>query len=50
MAPDKKKMYIVSLIALAALLLALFAPMGMGRPFAAVLLLPIHFLFPSGMI
>ena len=41
MAPDKKKMYIVSLIALAALLLALFAPMGMGRPFAAVLLLPI---------
>ncbi len=40
MAPDKKKMYIVSLIALAALLLALFAPVGMGRPLAAVLLLP----------
>ena len=40
MASDKKKIYIVSLSALAALLLALFAPVGMGRPLAAVLLLP----------
>lgn len=40
MASDKKKIYIVSLSALAALLLALFAPAGMGRPLAAVLLLP----------
>ena len=40
MAPDKKKMYIVSVLAVAALLLALFAPMGAGRPLAAVLLLP----------
>lgn len=39
MAPDKKKIYIVSLSALAAILLALFAPVGMGRPLAAVLLL-----------
>ena len=41
MAPDKKKIYIISAVALAVLLLALFAPMGMGRPLAAVLLLPI---------
>lgn len=40
MAPDKQKMYIVSGLAIAALLLALFAPMGAGRPLAAVLLLP----------
>ena len=40
MAPDKKKIYIVSASALAVLLLALFAPVGMGRPLAAVLLLP----------
>ena len=40
MAPDKKKIYIVSLSALAALLLALFAPIGIGRPLAAALLLP----------
>ncbi len=40
MAPDKKKIYILSLIALAVLALALFAPVGMGRPLAAVLLLP----------
>lgn len=39
MAPDKKKIHIVSLSALAAILLALFAPVGMGRPLAAVLLL-----------
>ena len=40
MAPDKKRIYSVSLLALAVLLLALFAPVGMGRPLAAVLLLP----------
>lgn len=40
MESDKKKIYIVSLSALAALLLALFAPVGMGRPLAAVFLLP----------
>ena len=41
MAPDQKKIYIVSLSAIAVLLLALFAPAGMGRPVAAVLLLPV---------
>lgn len=40
MALDKKRIYSVSLLALAVLLLALFAPVGMGRPLAAVLLLP----------
>jgi len=40
MGPDKKKIYIVSLSAIAVLLLALFAPVGLGRPLAAVLLLP----------
>lgn len=40
MAPDKKKIYIISAVALVVLLLALFAPVGMGRPLAAVLLLP----------
>ena len=40
MAPDQKKIYIVSLSALAVLLLALFAPVGLGRPLAAGLLLP----------
>lgn len=41
MAPDQKKIYIISLLGIAVLLLALFAPMGMGRPLAAVLLLPV---------
>lgn len=40
MASDKKKIYLVSAAALAVLLTALFAPVGMGRPLAAVLLLP----------
>lgn len=40
MATDQKKIYIVSFSALAVLLIALFAPMGMGRPLAAGLLLP----------
>lgn len=40
MAPDRKKIYIVSLLGIAVLLLALFAPVGMGRPLAAALLLP----------
>ena len=41
MAPDKKKIYIVSMAAMAVLIFALFAPMDMGRPMAAVLLLPV---------
>lgn len=40
MASDKKKIYILSLLAIAILLLALFAPAGVGRPLGAVLLLP----------
>lgn len=40
MANDKKKIYILSLLAIAVLLLALFAPAGVGRPLGAVLLLP----------
>ena len=40
MAPDKKTIYILSAAALAVLLLAFFAPVGLGRPLAAVLLLP----------
>ena len=40
MAPDKKKIYLISTAALAVLLLAFFAPVGLGRTLAAVLLLP----------
>ena len=40
MAPDKKKIYLISVAALAVLLLAFFAPVGLGRPLAAALLLP----------
>ena len=39
MATDKKKIYIVSMLALAVLLLALFVPVGMGTAAAAVLLI-----------
>ena len=40
MTTDKKRLYIISGILLAALLIALFAPAGSGRIFAAILLLP----------
>ena len=40
MTTDKKKLYIISSLLLAALLIALFAPAGSGRIFAAILLLP----------
>ena len=40
MAHDMKKTCILSVIAIAVLLLALFAPVGMGRPLAAILLIP----------
>ena len=41
MAIDRKKLYIISSVTLAVLLLALFAPMGRGRIIAAILLLPL---------
>ena len=40
MAPDQKKIYLISAAALAVLLLAFFAPVGLGRPLAAALLIP----------
>jgi hypothetical protein len=40
MAIDRKKLYIISSVTLAVLLLTLFAPMGRGRIIAAILLLP----------
>lgn len=40
MITDRKKIYIFSLLVFAALLLTLFAPVGIGRPLAAGLLLP----------
>ena len=41
MAIDRKKLYIISSVTLALLLLTLFAPMGRGRIIAAILLLPL---------
>ena len=41
MAIDRKKLYIISSVTLAVLLLTLFAPMGRGRIIAAILLLPL---------
>ena len=41
MTADRKKLYIISSVSLALLLLTLFAPMGRGRILAAILLLPI---------
>lgn len=38
---DRKKLYIISSVTLAVLLMTLFAPMGRGRIFAAILLLPL---------
>lgn len=40
MTADKKRLYILSGVLLAALLIALFAPVGSGRMIAAILLLP----------
>ena len=40
MTADRKKVYSISLITLAALLVALFVPSGSGRILAAILLLP----------
>ena len=40
MSIDRKRLYIISSIILAVLLIALFAPMGSGRIIAAILLLP----------
>lgn len=41
MSIDRKKLYIISSVTLAVLLLTLFAPMGRGRIIAAILLLPL---------
>ena len=41
MSVDRKRLYIISSVTLAVLLLALFAPMGSGRIIAAILLLPL---------
>ena len=41
MAIDRKRLYIISSVTLAVLLLTLFAPMGRGRIIAAILLLPL---------
>lgn len=38
---DRKKLYIISSVTLAVLLITLFAPMGSGRIIAAILLLPL---------
>ena len=40
MTVDRKKLYIISSVTLVALLSTLFAPMGMGRIIAAILLIP----------